>query len=306
MGSPQRTHRDQEAAGHGRPLTRAFRYAVGVNSAVPTTTSPIASLTYGGYLKVPELLALQKPLSRHPQTGVAEHDEMLFIIIHQVYELWFKQQLHEGDFLAKCLLEGKVQEAGATLKRMLTILKTMVQQIDVLETMTPVSFLSFRSFLSNSSGFQSAQFREFEFLLGNKNPRVLAHNPEGSPEHRAIMARWPQPTLYDAFARFLAARGHNVPKALLERDVTQPMQEWPEMQDVLLEVYRGHPVERGVCELLVDLDEGIQEWRYRHVKMVERTIGFKQGTGGSPGAAYLRSTLFNPLFPDLWAIRTRL
>jgi tryptophan 2,3-dioxygenase len=271
-----------------------LRYAAAVN------------LTYGSYLKVPELLELQKPLSKHPSTGAAEHDETLFIIIHQVYELWFKQQLHEGDYLAQCLADGRVQEACATLKRMLTILKTMVQQIDVLETMTPVSFLSFRSFLSNSSGFQSAQFREFEFLLGNKNPRVLAHNPEGSPEHKAIHARWPQPTLYDAFARFLAGRGHPVPQALLGRDVTQPPQEWPEMQDVLLDVYRNHPTERIVCELLVDLDEGVQEWRYRHVKMVERTIGFKQGTGGSPGAAYLRATLFNPLFPDLWAIRTRL
>jgi len=302
VGSPQRPHRDQEAACHGRSLNRAFRYA----ARVTLSAAAAQSLTYGSYLKVPELLDLQKPLSTQPDSDRAEHDEMLFIIIHQVYELWFKQQLHEGDFLTRCLLEGKVQEAGATLKRMLTILKTMVQQIDVLETMTPVSFLSFRSFLSNSSGFQSAQFREFEFMLGNKNPRVLAHNPEGSPEHRAIMARWPKPTLYDAFARFLAARGHKVPKALLERDVTQPMQEWPEMQETLLDVYHNHPTERGVCELLVDLDEGIQEWRYRHVKMVERTIGFKQGTGGSPGAAYLRSTLFNPLFPDLWAIRTRL
>jgi tryptophan 2,3-dioxygenase len=263
-------------------------------------------ITYGSYLKVPELLSLQQPASRDPSTGRGEHDEMLFIIIHQVYELWFKQQLHEGDRLAQCLLANEVEPACATLKRMLTILKTMVQQVDVLETMTPISFLSFRSFLSSSSGFQSAQFREFEFLLGNKSARVLTHNPEGTAEHAAILARWPQPTLYDAFARFLAARGHAVPKALIERDVTQSPQEWPEMQEVLLEVYRKHPVERQVCELLVDLDEGVQEWRYRHVKMVERTIGFKQGTGGSPGAAYLRTTLFNPLFPDLWAIRTRL
>jgi tryptophan 2,3-dioxygenase len=264
------------------------------------------NITYGSYLKIPELLALQQPVSRHPGSGEPEHDETLFIVIHQVYELWFKQQLHEGDFLATSLVRGDAVQACATLKRMLTILKTMVQQIDVLETMTPVSFLSFRSFLANSSGFQSAQFREFEFLLGNKNPRVLGHNPEGSPERAAIESRWTKPTLYDAFARFLARHGHPVPRELLERDVTQPVAEWPEFQNTLLEVYRGHPTERQVCELLVDLDEGVQEWRYRHVKMVERTIGFKQGTGGSPGAAYLRSTLFNPLFPDLWAIRTRL
>jgi tryptophan 2,3-dioxygenase len=265
-----------------------------------------SSLTYGGYLCIPQLLELQQPRSRHPETGVPEHDETLFIIIHQVYELWFKQQLHEGDHLARALEEGDAVQAAATLKRMLTILKTMVQQIDVLETMTPVSFLSFRSFLANSSGFQSAQFREFEFLLGNKNPRVLAHNPEGSPERRAIEARWSRPTLFDAFVRFLVRHGHAVPEALLSRDVTAAPAESPELQETLLAVYRGHPTERQVCELLVDLDEGVQEWRYRHVKMVERTIGFKQGTGGSPGAAYLRATLFQPLFPDLWAIRTRL
>jgi len=264
------------------------------------------NLTYGSYLKVPELLALQQPLSRHPGTDTPEHDEMLFIIIHQVYELWFKQQLHEGDHLASALVRGDAVQASGTLKRMLTILKTMVQQIDVLETMTPVEFLSFRSFLANSSGFQSAQFREFEFLLGNKHARVLSHNPEGSPERAAIEARWTRPTLYDAFARFLARLGHPVPRELIERDVTEPPKEWPEFQNALLEVYRKHPTERQVCELLVDLDEGVQEWRYRHVKMVERTIGFKQGTGGSPGAAYLRTTLFAPLFPDLWAIRTRL
>ncbi len=262
-------------------------------------------VTYGSYLKVPELLALQVPASKDA-CGVPEHDEMLFIIIHQVYELWFKQQLHEGRFAARSLETGDAVQAASTLKRMLTILKTMVQQIDVLETMTPVSFLSFRSFLASSSGFQSAQFREFEFLLGNKNPRVLAHNPEGSPERAIILKRFAEPTLYDAFAKFLAVRGHAVPPELLTRDVTQPPQEWPLMQELLLLLYRSHPAERSICELLVDLDEGVQEWRYRHVKMVERTIGFKQGTGGSPGAAYLRSTLFNPLFPDLWAIRTRL
>ena len=263
-------------------------------------------LTYGSYLRVSDLLSLQQPLSRHPDSGQPEHDEMLFIVIHQVYELWFKQQLHEGDHLARALVTADIPQACSTLKRMLTILKTMVQQIDVLETMTPVSFLSFRNFLANSSGLQSVQFREFEFLLGNKHARVLAHYPEGSPERKAVEARWSHPTLYDAFARFLARQGHAVPAELLERNVTEAPREWPEFQNTLLDVYRRHPSERQVCELLVDLDEGVQEWRYRHVKMVERTIGFKQGTGGSPGAAYLRTTLFTPLFPDLWAIRTRL
>ena len=262
--------------------------------------------TYGSYLKVQPLLDLQCSLSVHPTTGEPEHDEMLFIIIHQVYELWFKQQLHEGDHLARSLIAGDQVQASSTLKRMLTILKTMVQQIDVLETMTPISFLSFRDFLSSASGFQSWQFREFECLLGNKNPRILGHNPEGSHERATIERRYNALTLYDAFARFIAKSGHAVPAELLARDCTQPPQEWVAFQDTLIALYRTHPVERQICELLVDLDEGVQEWRYRHVKMVERTIGFKQGTGGSPGAAYLRTTLFTPLFPDLWAIRTRL
>ncbi|MBM4051964.1 MAG: tryptophan 2,3-dioxygenase [Planctomycetes bacterium] len=265
-----------------------------------------STLTYAGYLKVHELLTLQQPLSSDPETGRPEHDEMLFIVTHQVYELWFRQQLHEADRLMDRLVAGDSVLASTTLKRMLSILKTMVLQIDVLETMTPIDFHSFRSFLSSASGFQSAQFREFEFVLGNKNPRMLSFQPEGSPERSALERRFAAPTLYDAFVRFVAARGHAVPTELLSRDVTQPMQEWPAFQGTILDLYHHHAAERGICELLVDLDEGIQEWRYRHVKMVERTIGFKQGTGGSSGAAYLRTTLFNPLFPDLWAIRTRL
>lgn len=264
------------------------------------------NLSYGTYLCVPELLSLQRPLSKQPDSSVPEHDEMLFIVIHQVYELWFKQQLHEGDHLCERLAGGHAADACATLGRMRTILKTMVAQIDILETMTPVDFLSFRSFLANASGFQSAQFREFEFLLGNKQARAMNQFPEGSPEHTALARRWTAPTLWDAFVRCVGARGHAVPAELLARDVTQPPAESPAFQETLLALYHGHPAERQLCELMVDLDEGIQEWRYRHVKMVERTIGFKQGTGGSPGAAYLRTTLFTPLFPDLWAIRTRL
>ncbi len=263
-------------------------------------------LSYGSYLCIPELLTLQRPRSKQPGSDRPEHDEMLFIVIHQVYELWFKQQLHEGDRLCAWLREPNLPHACATLGRMRTILKTMVGQIDILETMTPVDFLSFRSFLANASGFQSAQFREFEFMLGNKHPRMMAQFPEDSPEHAALARRWAAPTLWDAFAACLAKRGFAVPADVLGRDATQPPQESPAFQEVLLDVYHRHPDARQLCEMMVDLDEGIQEWRYRHVKMVERTIGFKQGTGGSPGAAYLRGTLFTPLFPDLWAIRTRL
>ena len=261
----------------------------------------IMAMTYGSYLKVPELLSLQQPVSTGP-----EHDETLFIIIHQVYELWFKQMLHETRYLQRSLEGDDVVTAGATLKRMLTILKTMVAQIDVLETMTPVSFLSFRSFLESSSGFQSAQFRVFEYALGHKRPAMMRHYPEESPERRALEEQLGKPSLYDSFLRFLAKRGYAVPAEALNRDITLPTQEWPEVQELLITAYRKDPSTRQVCELLVDLDEGIQEWRYRHVKMVERTIGFKTGTGGSPGVEYLRSTLFRSLFPDLWAIRSRL
>lgn len=258
-------------------------------------------LTYGSYLKVPELLSLQQPLSDGP-----EHDEMLFIVIHQVYELWFRQQLHEAGYLAARLRANDQPAATATLKRMLTILKTMVAQIDVLETMTPTSFTSFRSRLENSSGFQSAQFREFEFLLGHKRAKAIEWQAAGSPERRALERRMQEPSLWDAFLRYLVANGFAVPPSLLQRDITLPTESNAELQDELVRAYREAPLVRQVCELFVDLDEGIQEWRYRHVKMVERTIGSKQGTGGSSGVDYLKSTLFRALFPDLWEIRARL
>ena len=258
-------------------------------------------LTYDTYLRITDLLQLQQPLST-PE----EHDETLFIIIHQVYELWFKQMLHEGDHLVEVLHEDDQSAACATLKRMLTILKTMVAQIDVLETMTPVSFLSFRKFLESSSGFQSAQFREFEFLLGHKREAPLKNYPPDSPEHARLLTRLNEPTIWDAFCKWLGIRGIAVPAEVLERDVRQPLEANEALQKELVRIYHEMPEERTVCELLVDLDEGIQEWRYRHVKMVERTIGSLHGTGGSPGVDYLRRTLFHSLFPDLWAIRSAL
>lgn len=259
------------------------------------------TLTYADYLRIPELLELQSPRSDGP-----EHDELLFIVIHQVYELWFRQQLHETEFLIERLDADDQISAESTLGRILTILKTMVAQIDVLETMTPVSFLSFRSFLASSSGFQSVQFREWEFLLGHKRARPLENYPEGSPDRLRLEERLRQPSVWNTVLRFLGRHGVAVPKEATDHPVDQATEACPALQRSLIEMYRSEPRLRGLCELLVDLDEGIQEWRYRHVKMVERTIGFKQGTGGSPGVAYLRETLFRPLFPDLWAIRTEL
>lgn len=218
-------------------------------------------VSYVNYLKVDELLRLQQPLSDGP-----EHDELLFIIIHQTYELWFKQLLHELSRLRLLLREAKLHPALGALKRVRTIMKTLVSQVDILETMTPLEFNSFRERLEASSGFQSYQFREFE--------RVFA-----------------RPGIWDDVVTFLRVGSSSVDSV--------------EVESVLLSTYRERPDLSLLLEGLVDLDEGIQEWRYRHVKMVERTIGSQQGTGGSSGADYLKSTLFKPAFPELWAIRAK-
>ena len=257
--------------------------------------------TYGEYLRTDELLALQRPLSEGP-----EHDEMLFIVIHQVYELWFKQVLHELDYLDCLLARNEGDRARHTLKRILTIMKVMVAQLDILETMTPLEFLSFRDRLESGSGFQSNQFRELEFALGLKDPRALERYPQGSEARSRLERRLAGSTLWDAFLRYLQANGVPVPQADLERDVTRSVEPSPELRPALVEIYRHRPALAELCERLVDLDEGLQEWRYRHVKMVQRTIGTRRGTGGSAGAEYLMRTLNKPLYPDLWAIRTEL
>src|SRR5216684_4198238 len=260
-----------------------------------------AAVTYGDYLKIEELLSLQLARSSGP-----EHDELLFIIIHQVYELWFKELLHELDRVKSLLEQDESPRAQHTLKRVLTILKVMVAQLDILETMTPLEFLSFRERLEAASGFQSDQFRQIEFLLGLKSENAIRRFPEGSRARAALERRYQASTLWDAFLRYLSREGYVVPAAQLARDPAAAITASPDVQQILVSVYRGDPKNAELCERLVDLDEGIQEWRYRHVKMVERTIGSKRGTGGSPGAAYLRETVGRPLFPDLWEIRSQL
>jgi tryptophan 2,3-dioxygenase len=263
------------------------------------TSDESAALTYASYLALDDVLGAQRPRSE-------EHDELLFIVIHQVYELWFKQLLHEFAYLQRRLEMGDSSRALGTLKRILTILKTIVAQIDVLETMTPRQFTTFRNRLDAASGFQSAQFRELEAMLGRRDASVADHYPPGSEARRRIADAMARPSLLDSFLRYLVAQGFGVPRDALERDVSQPAQPSPAVQDALVDVYRIDGPEAQVCERLVDVDEGLQEWRYRHVKMVERTIGDKAGTGGSSGAAYLRTTLFDAAFPDLWAVRRRL
>ncbi|MEP7326049.1 MAG: tryptophan 2,3-dioxygenase family protein [Gemmatimonadota bacterium] len=256
------------------------------------------TLTYPDYLQLEHLLGLQKPRSEP-----AEHDEMLFIVIHQVYELWFKLVLHELEKIKVDLVAGDLFGAITSLKRVRTVMKTLVGQLDILETMTPLSFSSFRDRLDTASGFQSVQFRELEFELGNKKERALEMLEPGSAERKRLENRYRGTTVQDAFYRFLALRGLKVPQELLDRDVTQPTTASEPLQAELLAAYKKQPELVILLELMTDFDEGLQEWRYRHVKLAERTIGAKRGTGGSAGVEFLKQSLFKPVFPDLWAIR---
>jgi tryptophan 2,3-dioxygenase len=241
------------------------------------------ALTYTSYLALDELLAAQRPRSE-------EHDELLFIVIHQVYERWFKQLLHELAHLQRRLEAGDAPAALHTLRRILAILKTVVAQVDVLETMTPRQFTAFRGRLDAASGFQSAQFRVLEAVLGRRDEQMLAPYAEGSGERDAIAAAMARPSLLDSLRAYLRSAGHD----------------GDDLQEVLLAVYEEDGLAAQACERLLDVDEGLQEWRYRHVQMVRRTIGDRRGTGGSAGAQYLQGTLFRPAFPELWAIRSRL
>jgi len=259
------------------------------------------SLTYTTYLKIDELLSLQRIQSKPP-----EHDETLFIIIHQTYELWFKQILHEFDQLRRELNAGHTWTSIKTMRRILTIMKTLVGQIDILETMTPLSFNQFRNFLDSSSGFQSVQFRELEILCGLRYPLMTEAHQANKPALEVIKARMQEQTLWEAFCVYLSKQGHPVETPQRTNEKGLMFDESDHNQDVLVNVMHNDQESSLLSELLVDFDEGLQEWRYRHVKMVERTIGTKMGTGGSDGVAYLRSTTHKPIFPDLWAIRSRI
>src|ERR1043165_782982 len=243
------------------------------------------SLTYASYLHLDELLSLQQPRSDPP-----EHDEMLFITAHQAYELWFKLQLHELEKIRDDFRNNHLYGAITTFKRVRTIMKVMVEQIDILETLTPMSFNSFRDRLETASGFQSSQFREFEFLLGYKRADMLRFQEPGTPGHERVARRLREPSVVDAFYVFLEHQGVAIPESLRQRDPALPTE--PDLEILF--------------ELMTDFDEGFQEWRYRHIKLVERSIGSKKGTGGSLGVEFLKKSLFHPVFPDLWAIRHKL
>ncbi len=258
-------------------------------------------LTYASYLKLDQLLRLQ--VSR---SDPAEHDEGLFVIIHQVYELWFKLLLHELDKISRDFSANDLYGAIHTLKRVRTVMKTLVGQLDILETMTPMSFTMFRDRLERASGFQSMQFRQLEFALGMKREEVLRLYSKDMYGVDEVERRLQMPSVVDHFYDFLEHNNVVIPEELRARDVTLRAIPNETVQDGMFELYTSRPDVAILFELMTDFDEGLQEWRYRHVKMVERTIGNKRGTGGSLGVEFLKKTLFQPAFHDLWAIRHRL
>lgn len=278
-----------------------------MNSQSPIT--PTADqLTYSAYLRVPELIGLQ-----HPQSQPEHHDEMLFIIIHQTYELWFKQLLHELDAVIVNLRDAasnpasrdEVYEAARLLRRCTEIVRVLVEQFTILETMLPTHFLAFRGRLRPASGFQSEQFREIEFLCGLKDEKMLRYH-EPTPEmHAKLERRLREPSLRDVFFDALASLGLS-PES--RPDATDE-ERFQARAEAILAVYRderGHSDWIDVCERLTEFDELIVGWRLRHIQMVERTIGVRMGTGGTGGASYLKMTLDKKFFPELWAARSLL
>jgi tryptophan 2,3-dioxygenase len=251
----------------------------------------VSKLTYASYLKIDELLALQQPLS-----VPAHHDELLFIVIHQVYELWFRQLLHEIEATVAALDGDNLLRTQKHFRRIHTIQRLLEQQVDVLETMTPQEFNAFRSGLNPASGFQSAQFREIEFLCGAQKTGYLRYLDQTTEEHARLEHRLSQPTLYDALKRVLRSRGYAVatPEELIASYKT------------IYESAEQHYALYLLLEDFIEFDERFLLWRGRHVRMVERMIGMKPGTGGSLGVDYLQKTLSKKFFPELWAVRTEL
>lgn len=261
-------------------------------------------LSYGGYLCLDRVLDAQKPLSEPPV-----HDEMLFIIQHQTSELWMKLIIHELRAALAHLRADDLGPCQKMLARVKHIQRQLTEQWSVLETLTPSDYMRFRGVLGSSSGFQSHQYREIEFLLGNKNAqyvKVFDYDPE---LHRHLTDTLNAPGLYDEFLRHLARRGHAVPAACLNRDWAQPYQSQEAVVAVFERIYEdtaGHWEAYHFCEQLVDIEVNFQLWRFRHLKTVERIIGYKPGTGGSSGVAFLKKALELSFFPELFAVRTRI
>lgn len=260
------------------------------------------AVSYGSYLCVPELTSLQRLVSEP-----GHHDEMLFIIVHQTYELWFKQLLHELDTIAEMMRSGHVLAAGRLVHRCVEIQKVLVRQVAVIETMTPMDFLAFRDKLQPASGFQSAQFREFEYALGIRDAGFLRNYDSDAESRERLERRLAQPPVPEAFFALLRNRGFDAPALPPDADavsaaairetrvvaVTRLYAEFESHYDLFL-----------LAEALIEMDQQLMLWRQRHVVMVERVIGGRKGTGGSTGAGYLKSTLEKRAFPELWDLRT--
>jgi tryptophan 2,3-dioxygenase len=259
-------------------------------------------MSYGDYLHLEQVLGAQHPLS-------PEHNEMLFIVQHQTSELWMKLLLHELSAAVKCVTQDQLGSAFKMLARVSKIMEQLVHAWDVLATMTPPEYSAIRPYLSNSSGFQSWQYRRIEFMLGNKNAAMLkphAHRPDILA---LVEATWREPSLYDESLRLLARRGLPVPASHTERDWTQAYVSSDEVEQAWLQVYRNPEKHWDLYQLgeeLTDLEDAFRLWRFRHVTTVERVIGFKRGTGGTSGVGYLRKMLDVVLFPEIWKLRTSL
>jgi tryptophan 2,3-dioxygenase len=256
-------------------------------------------MSYGDYLGLDTLLSAQQPLS-------GQHDEMLFITIHQVQELWMKLMLHELDLATGCIRRDELPPAFKAMARVSRIQRQLVEAWDVLTTMTPHDYLAFRESLGSSSGFQSWQYRMIEFRLGAKNAFMMRPHRHREDVHARLQGALEAPSLYDEALRLLGRRGLPVPEAVLARDVTQPHRADPAVEAVWAIVYREAERHFDLYELaeeLVDLEDAFQTWRFRHMKTVTRIIGGRPGTGGSAGVSYLQSVLEQSFFPELWSVR---
>jgi tryptophan 2,3-dioxygenase len=262
-------------------------------------------VTYSSYLGIDRLLELQHELSDPPH-----HDELLFIVSHQVYELWFKQMLHELAAICRWLDADQPAHAGQLFERLHGIQHLLIEQIPVLETMFAVEFAKFRDNLRPASGFQSLQFRKIEFFCGMKNPKMIALAGDDEKVRTELEEWLKRPTVYDHLLRYLArpaGGGMAIPRESLQRDTSLPHESSQAVADALLPIYRDphrHYPQFKLCEQFLEFDERFSLWRFHHVKMVERMIGSKQGTGGSTGAKYLMGTIERRFFPELWMVRT--
>lgn len=261
-------------------------------------------MTYGGYLHLERLLSAQHPLSQ-PQ----HHDEMLFIIQHQTSELWFKLVLHELRAALQAVRSDQLEPCFKILARVKHIQAQLVAQWSVLATLTPSEYGEFRHVLGPASGFQSLQHRLIEFMLGNRDKRMLEVHRQDPAAVAALEAALAAPSLYDEFLRYLARKGLEVPREVLDRDLTEPHHGHPGVRALVKRIYETpaqHWDAYEMCEKLIDVDEQFALWRFRHMKVVQRVIGFKRGTGGTAGVGYLKQMVDLVFFPDLWDVRTEL